>query len=74
MTEYHENHLCRNCGQKQGAHAGMLNPHVPAGSCPSGEFPRWPSTIRDDVRAGKLFDKRVRKFWLASKTTFQPRR
>lgn len=69
----HENHLCRNCSAKQGDHAGPSNPHAAPGACPPGRFPRWPHTIRDEKRAGLLFDKRVAKFWQGSKTTFQPK-
>lgn len=71
---YNENHLCANCGAKYGRHAGRGNPHVPENTCPSGpHFPKWPTTIDDDKRAGELFDERVRKFWQSSRTTFKPR-
>lgn len=74
MPDYHENHLFAVCGAKRGAHAGHSNPHCPPSACPSGPFPKWPTTIRDQGRAGRVFDRRVRKFWQASRTTFQPRR
>lgn len=69
----HEDHLCAVCGAKRGAHSGPNNPHAPNGACPSGAFPKWPSTIRDEARAGMVFDRRVRTFWQASRSTFQPR-
>lgn len=73
MPEYHESHRCANCGAKQGAHAGPGNPHAVQGACPSGEFPKWPSTIRDEGRAGRVYDRRVKAFWRASKSTFKPK-
>lgn len=69
----HPDHLCARCGAKFSAHAALANPIAPNG-CPSGEFPRWPSSIKDDARAGRLFDKRVAAFWKASKSTFSPKR
>jgi len=73
MPDYSDNHICANCGQKRGAHAGATNPHAKPGACPPGEFPAWPRTIRDEGRAGRVFDRRVRKFWEASESTFKPR-
>lgn len=73
MPTYHENHVCSNCGDKYGRHAGRGNPYVPESTCPSGPFPKWPTTIADEREAGKLFDQRVERFWKASGTTFKPR-
>lgn len=73
MPDYNDNHLCSACGAKYGAHAGRGNPWCVDGTCPSGAFPKWPTTIDDDKRAGEVFDERVRKFWQASKSTFKPR-
>lgn len=74
MPTYHENHLCANCGDKYGRHAGRGNPHAPEETCPSGPFPKWPTTIQDEKRAGEVFDRRVKRFWETSGTTFQPKR
>lgn len=73
MPDYHDNHLCRVCGARYGNHAGRHNPHVVENTCPSGRFPKWPTTIDDDKAAGELFDRRVATFWKASGTTFKPR-
>lgn len=69
----HPNHLCSKCGAKYEKHAGRGNPWCAEGTCPSGPFPKWPTTIDDEKAAGELFDKRVKAFWETSKTTFQPR-
>ncbi|HEY6117459.1 MAG TPA: hypothetical protein VI172_16015 [Candidatus Dormibacteraeota bacterium] len=73
MRDYHPNHLCTACGEKYERHAGRGNPHVTEGACPSGPFPKWPTTITDEKRAGEVFDQRVAAFWQASRTTFKPR-
>jgi hypothetical protein len=63
----HEKHLCRHCGfSKQEHRASDL--HCPA----TGTFPKWPSTIRDEARAGKVFDQRLARHWAARKTKFKP--
>ncbi len=72
--QYHDNHLCAACGEKFANHARWGNPHAVEGACPSGPFPKWPATIKDEHKAGILFDKRVAQFWRASPSTFQPRR
>lgn len=71
MTHY--NHLCRHCGRAFGEHAGPYNPHVKHLACPLGKFPNWPSGHMAEGRAGDLYDERIRKFWLRSKTCFAPR-
>lgn len=76
MPNYHENHLCANCGYKYGQHAGHGNPHVPQDTCPTGKFPKWPTALNQEQSfhaAGIEFDSRVEKFWKASKSTFKPR-
>lgn len=73
MRDYHPNHLCRVCGQKFENHAGRGNPHVAENTCPSGKFPKWPTTIDDEQAAGVEFDRRVAAFWKASGSTFQPK-
>lgn len=65
--------LCRHCGQRLGIHGGSENPYAAPLACPVGEFPKWPTSVRDEQRAGRLFDQRVRKFWTRSRTTFSPR-
>lgn len=71
---YHDDHLCSNCGQKFSHHAAHGNPYAAEGACPSArEFPKWPSTIRDEAKAGRLFDERVERFWRASPGAFRPK-
>lgn len=61
------------CGARFGAHGGRNNPHAPEFACPPGKFPDWLSSIADQDRAGEIFDQRVKAFWLASRSAFQPR-
>jgi len=68
---FNDHHLCNACGRKFGEHAAARNPHCAVGTCPSGDFPSWPK-MKDEAKAGALFDKRIAKFWTTSKTTFRP--
>lgn len=57
--------LCKHCG-----FAGRKHRTGDA-RCPAGEaFPKWPTTVKDEVKAGALFDKRLAKYWAARATTF----
>lgn len=60
---------CRHCGIRGNLHRGS------DGRCPGAETePRWPSTIRDEAKAGAVYDARLSAHWSARKTTFDPRR
>lgn len=57
---------CRHCGRKGSEHRGS------DGLCPGkGPEPKWPRTIRDEAKAGALFDKRMAKYWSKQTTTFE---
>lgn len=57
--------LCARCGETLGQH------HCESAACPAGPFPKWPSSIKDEAKAGALWDKRIKAFWAKSKTTFK---
>lgn len=63
-----DDHHCANCNQRFGAHR-WGDSRCP----PCGTFPEWPKAIRDEARAGLVFDRRVSEFWGASTTVFKPR-
>lgn len=64
-------HLCKACGYKFEEHRGApLDGRAHA--CPSGASPKWPSSIKDETRAGEVYDARVSKFWAKTKTSFKP--
>lgn len=65
----HDNHLCRNCAAKYGAHRASDAACPP----PRVAFPKWPSTIDDEAKAGALYDKRLAAYWKASESTFSPK-
>lgn len=57
---------CRHCARRLGEHRAE-----PQHSCPGpGKFPKWPSTVKDEEKAGALFDKRVRAYWSKRSTAF----
>ncbi len=63
---------CKFCGTAGGSH------RTSDGKCPAlfgwgsmKPLPRWPNTVRDQVKAGALFDKRLTQYWAASKTWFK---
>ena len=58
--------LCGNCGKRGDQHRGY------DGKCPGpGPEPKWPSTIKDEARAGALYDKRMARYWAQRKTYFK---
>jgi len=76
MTTYNQNtgysprHICCVCGHHWEQHSGPNNPLAAPAACPSGEFPKWPK-LKDEAKAGALFDKRLAAFWKRSKSTFK---
>jgi hypothetical protein len=69
----YERRLCRMCGA-QGQHHRAID-----GKCPSmaswgrpKPFPRWPPTIRDEAKAGRLYDTRLARYWARGRTWFRP--
>lgn len=72
--EMHAKHLCRRCNQKFEAHSCAGNPLAATGACPSAPaFPSWPRSVRDEAKAGAIYDKRVKAFWAASPGVFLPK-
>ena len=69
--DYHPKHLCRHCRQAYEKHAASAVGDVPKDRCP-GKEAKWPTSIKDEERAGKVFDERLRRMWTARKTTFAP--
>jgi hypothetical protein len=64
----HEKHLCAVCNLSYDKH------RTGDDRCPGASaFPKWPSTVHDEVRAGALFDKRVAKYWSQRLTFFVPK-
>jgi hypothetical protein len=64
--------LCAHCGEKGTQHGGPNNPQR-AYACPApGKPPKWPSSQKDEKKAGALFDKRLAKYWSKRKTSFYP--
>ncbi len=62
---------CTHCGARKEQHGSAENP-VRAFACPGpGTEPRWPTTIKDERRAGEVFDRRLARFWSERSTTFQ---
>ena len=71
-TGTNERHLCRHCGMRLGMHGGKDNPFRPW-ACPGAkDFPRWPLTIKDETRAGQVYNKRLERFWTRRNTRFEP--
>ena len=66
QEDYHPRHLCSNCLQKFEDHRTSDR------KCPGKKEPKWPTTIKDEDRAGEVFDKRMEKFWSENKTYFKP--
>lgn len=65
-THGYERVICSNCGKRGEQHRGV------DGKCPGpGPEPKWPKTIRDEVKAGDLFDKRMARYWSQNKTYFR---
>lgn len=63
--------LCAYCGRKGTQHGGGSNPHRPY-ACPAdGKAPTWPK-LKDEKKAGALFDKRLAKYWTQRTTAFRP--
>jgi len=59
--------LCSHCGQP-----GMKHRSSDA-RCPgSTKEPKWPTTIRDEKRAGEVFDTRLARHWSKRTTTYRP--
>lgn len=65
-------HRCRYCGERFDNHAAPNNPIRPEGCPKDGKFPTWPKSVRNEKKAGELYDKRIARFWRARKTTFTP--
>jgi hypothetical protein len=64
--------LCKHCGKPGTEHGMADNPHRPF-ACPSDKpFPKWPTSIKDDEKAGALFDRRLAKHWTARITCYEP--
>lgn len=59
--------LCRHCGVVGTKHRAR------DGRCPAtAQEPRWPSTVKDEDKAGQLFDKRMARHWAKRSTVFEP--
>ncbi len=57
-TQGYERAFCRACGERGERHRGS------DGHCPGrGRDPRWPSSVKDEQRAGAIFDARMLRFW-----------
>lgn len=72
--DYEDSVRCKHCFNRYDNHACPENPHAPANRCPGRVEPKWPTTIKNEEKAGKLFDKRLAKFWNERSTTFSPSR
>jgi hypothetical protein len=70
-VDFNDAHRCRVCGERFDNHATANNPVRPFG-CPGKKFPTWPKSIRNEAKAGALYDKRIAKFWRERKSTFSP--
>lgn len=69
----HSDHYCQNCGTKYADHALSNNPYAPMDRCPRAKKgPSWPTSIRDEAKAGALFDVRLQRHWQARTTIFKP--
>lgn len=65
---------CRHCLQRRDKHGSAENPHRPF-ACPgNGREPAWPRTIKDEQRAGRVFDERLARFWTQRETSFEAAR
>jgi hypothetical protein len=63
----HPKHRCRACGARLEQHVGIDYTPKPLACPPHGvKFPSWPSTVKDESKAGALFDKRVADYWQKS--------
>lgn len=58
--------FCRRCGQI-GEHHRASDGHCPG----KGLHPKWPRSIRDEAKAGALYDKRMVKYWNERSTIFE---
>lgn len=64
--------LCKHCGLRGGKHGGVNNPHR-VRPCPASDAdPKWPTTIKDQAKAGALYDKRLAKHWTKRTTSYEP--
>lgn len=70
LERIHDRVICRRCGARKEQHGGATNPHRPF-ACPGGEFPKFPK-LKDERKAGELFDKRLAAFWTKRSTSFSP--
>lgn len=57
---------CRHCGARFSEHRAT-DAHCPAVP----KFPAWPSTIRDEAKAGATYDKRIARHWTMRATAFR---
>lgn len=69
---FHDKHGCAICGATR-------ENHLDNQKCPPFSqwgtikpFPRWPKTIKDEAKAGALFDKRLNDYWTANDSFFKP--
>lgn len=70
MEERDRDILCKHCGQPGRKHGSAQNP-VRAFACPgSNEEPKWPK-MKDDKKAGALYDKRLMAHWKRRKTSYE---
>lgn len=70
--DFHDLHHCATCG-------GRKEEHLDRQKCPPFSqwgrvkpFPKWPKTIKDEAKAGALFDKRIKAYWTANDSFFRP--
>jgi len=66
--------LCAHCGFNESKHGGATNPYRPFACPATGKEPKWPTTIRDEKKAGELLDKRLAQHWTKRKTSFRAMR
>jgi hypothetical protein len=64
--------LCRNCGYPGTKHGSAQNPVRPYACPANGAEPKWPHSIKDDKKAGALYDKRLDRFWRKRTTRYEP--
>ena len=76
MDSYRDFHLCMRCGCKAGEHRAIDGACPPgSGWADSAKFPKFPQHTyrrKGEAAAGALWDKRIARFWGASRGTFLP--
>lgn len=63
--------LCKHCGMRFDHH-GADNNQYGYRACPASKvFPKYPTKIKDHVRAEELFAKRIARHWTKRGTCFE---